>query len=675
MGGYGGPPQQEEPSGPDPREQALELLERTKSSETADDLKNLAGKVDDLKLKKRILAMLVDVSGQDAVQFLRQMATSKKQNYASADEVKAEVANRAAAAVALGQAGDADFAPQLASMLQEQPPAKGAIQKVENYNDLATEWKMKMRGGVLDAFARLASNRDLQSLVGNQTFLAIRQMSLELATNPGPEGSAFSEERAALRTAALRALAAASGASEGKGMVLLKRLAGKVDWTGSDEQQRPRGGQSGGMYGSGGPPPGMSGSGMYGGGRPGQAGGGGGSVSDDEKALLEAVALIADESAAAELVDKAVNAVKQKEKLSESWQDIAVELARNDQPGGLLLTSQTLGQFSSEHVRKLVRICEEKGAGRAPEWYTVVASIATLPIQIDETSQGGSGRGYPGSGGEGYGEGGYGYEGMEGMYGGPEGMGYGGMGGQSGASGIRYRERPQEAVELPGPNPARQQWLKQVQLRWRCVEMLGEGPAGAVQQATQKSGILQHPRFGPAAALVMQEKNQEQFDAVRHLQGYLQQQQSPEAKRAVVSVARKIGEQGGTDLLARVLFGTGGRRGPGGRGGGPQYGGPGGAGMQGGRQMQFASPVEVYAARALGSMNRYDVLQRALQAPSGSAQIAAVQGMAYLPPEQNPIAKLRELMKNARGGEVLQAINDAINTACRLAVKRAEGQV
>ena len=665
-GGYGGRSQEEEPSGPDPREQALELLERTKSGETADEFKKLAQKVDDLKLKKRILGMLVDVSGQEAVPFLREMATSTRQNYASADEVNAEVANRVAAAMALGQAGDTDFATQLVSMLQEQAPAKGAIQKADDYDQLATRWQMKMRAGAFDGLARLASGRDMQNLVGGQAFETIKQMSLKLATNPGPEDSAYSDERAMLRIAALRALAAASGASEGKGMVLLRRLAGKVDWTGSD-QQGQGGGRQSSRYGGSSRPSGMSGSGSYGGYGSGRrsSGGGGSSVSDDELALLEAVALIADEPAVSELVDKAVHAIKEKEKLSDSWQEIAVNLARNDQPGGLLLTSYTLRQFSPENVQKLVRIGEEKGSSRAPEWYTLLANIATLPVQIEGSSQGGRGRGYPGEGGEGYGSG-YG----EGSYGGPSGYGGMGMGGQSAPSNIRYRDPLPEKVELPSSNPDHQQWLRKVRMRWRCVEMLDEGSTAALRQAAQKSNILQHPRFGPAAVLVLREKDKEQFNAVRHLQGYLQQQGSPEARRAVVSVARKMGGNEGAGLLERVMFSTGGQRGSGGGRGGPQYGGPMGR-QQGGSQVQFAMPVAVYAARALGSMNRYDLLQKALKSPSGSAQISAIRGIAYLPPEQNPIAKLRSLTKNARGGEVLRAINDAIDTACRLAIKRS----
>ena len=85
-------------------------------------------------------------------------------------------------------------------------------------------------------------------------------------------------------------------------------------------------------------------------------------------------------------------------------------------------------------------------------------------------------------------------------------------------------------------------------------------------------------------------------------------------------------------------------------------------------------PVARYAAKALGTLGRLDLLKQALDA-SGyesfvknpmSVQKAALEGMAFLPADRDPLKVLGDLLKLANSAELRRAAADAMVTAIQV---------
>jgi len=139
---------------------------------------------------------------------------------------------------------------------------------------------------------------------------------------------------------------------------------------------------------------------------------------------------------------------------------------------------------------------------------------------------------------------------------------------------------------------------------------------------------------------------------------------SAAARRAAVAALRRIGGQQAAEALYTGLVGAEATQGPAPTPYMPMPMARAGA----------TNPVAAYIARALGSMGRDDLLRKALNAPereffqgnAAAVQGAALQGMAYLPPESNPLDLLAGLVQAASVEALRKAAADALVVAARL---------
>jgi hypothetical protein len=262
--------------------------------------------------------------------------------------------------------------------------------------------------------------------------------------------------------------------------------------------------------------------------------------------------------------------------------------------------------------------------------------------------------------------------------------------------------------------------LTPLRRRWAMVEALFKSQGNAAALVLQIEGLIENSEFGPAvAAMAVEQAPSTREDVVRRLSdllvggasqaaptapgpGLMQPPgaaaapglagtaapqaapASPAVQRAAVMVLRKIGGDDGAKALFGGLVGPPVQRqamampGVGPRGEGPPawiaMGGPredmGPPGLMG----QADLPAARYAAQALGTMGRVDMLKQALSASGYQffarspqvVQMAALKGIAFLPADRDPLKVLGELFRQANTPDLKRAAADAMVTAIQL---------
>jgi hypothetical protein len=252
--------------------------------------------------------------------------------------------------------------------------------------------------------------------------------------------------------------------------------------------------------------------------------------------------------------------------------------------------------------------------------------------------------------------------------------------------------------------------IEEAKDKWAVVETLFQSSAGAVGAAVEAEGLLNHPLFGPAiAAMYVKRSPGARDEVIAKLRAILTgEAEAPdrsvpalERQRSAAAALRNLGGADAAQALYDGLVGPepepeaaptavpGVMRGPGGpRGGptGPRGGptgpmgprgitGPGGpTGPMGGSATRAAVlPAAPYIARALGTMGQTDLLRAALSATGRpfftrsavAVQSAALEGLAFLPAQEQPVKILQDLLKLANTEALRQATADAIDAALR----------
>lgn len=255
--------------------------------------------------------------------------------------------------------------------------------------------------------------------------------------------------------------------------------------------------------------------------------------------------------------------------------------------------------------------------------------------------------------------------------------------------------------------PVAESPLEMVRFRWRCLKLLCRGPADKVDRllTDERMGLLGGSIFGQHAALVLK-RHSPGYDMVGYLKWRYAVKPTAGERRAVIAVARKLASPEMAEMLGEFLLPpqaaaaeaekrpeakastqrTGQPpRPPGHRPASPADDQPLRTRSPGSRQETAAAPVDVtpFVARALGSLGRLDILQKAFRikvsgrvrvyAYPASIRAAALEGIAYLPSEEESVAALGALKGKCREHETKRAIEEAILEVYRLRAATMEG--
>ena len=197
-----------------------------------------------------------------------------------------------------------------------------------------------------------------------------------------------------------------------------------------------------------------------------------------------------------------------------------------------------------------------------------------------------------------------------------------------------------------------------IEFRWGCLTLLDGGPDALVSSVLQDQeiGLLDNDVFGPHVALMVKRRSPG-FDMAGYLRDRFKTHRDEEARRVIVAVARNLASDAMAEMLARFLL----------------------SGQAAGED----DPAVGSVARALGSLGRDGALQKAFTYRiSGRTKVfryppkvrmAALEGMAYLPPEKDPVGSLRRLDSVVGGYEMKEALDQAILNAFRLQMESAGG--
>jgi hypothetical protein len=187
---------------------------------------------------------------------------------------------------------------------------------------------------------------------------------------------------------------------------------------------------------------------------------------------------------------------------------------------------------------------------------------------------------------------------------------------------------------------AREARKQDMEFRWRCMVLLGRGPAASVASVLQdeRIGLLADEFFGPETALMLKERVPS-FDVAAYLSEQFAKRTSAAGRCEVIAVEQKLAS--GDLSMMQVLLGylTAG-----------QTGGGNGAGGTLGDTVWTGDPMRC-AARALGSLGYSDALMGAFEFRQTNdtrvfryppeVRKAALEGLTLLPPRADPVGTLR----------------------------------
>ena len=691
---------------------AMGLLQERTEPEASEGLRELVDAYRDIRLRTAGMRVLGQIGLPENMQYLRDNALTHKSSYAKPAELMSELQNRLAALKALGAAQDVEFLPQLLELLSEEAPAKGAVAGLKGeYDDFSGWYLTKLWGGAAAALADVCRHEQLFELTADSDLR--EQVGVRLVAImewPGPERPALTGARQLLRAEAIRAFGRCASSHDEESRLVLRRFAMTVaepatDESASDLSRRP----------------GMDPSGY--GRRPDRRRGSRGRKKQSDPivivrgALQDAVAHLAVRGGGGlALLREVPGILPAPDEPHVRWSALLQEMAETPNPEFFAVTNEV---FSSVETPARYRILAlSKGAMPAYDsaYAQFVAKMVRLGPEPEEDGSGSATRRQIG---------------MR-----PGGMpvdmppevlamlqsmgefGPGGPGGPGAAPGTKAKEGP--GFTRRGPRRM-QKWsyglselgaaTTQAREQWAMTDELFRSSASALATAFREEGLASVSQFGPAIAVrCVKDAPSVRDEAARQLSDVLigvvaeKAIQGPgpgfrgagptgllpgtrrvradgRTRRAAVAALRRIGGDEAVDTIYTALVGVrtdelnpaaGAAR------GGPM-GPPPGAMMdrRGSRPavpMAAELPLAPYAARALGSMGRADLLRAALNASDRAnfsvnateVQMAALAGMAHLPAGQNPLGVLQELLRLANTAELQRAVAAALVDALKM---------
>jgi len=669
---------------------ALKLLEETPGETVPQQLRALGEGYRNGALKAAAFKALTAAGGDAEREYLRGKAAEKPEKFDDLADWVNGLEMRLAAMAALGEAEDADFLPGLLDVLHESPPDEQSVgQAVQNYGAMSDWWRLKLTDWASRCLADVCRRQSPAALTGNSDLeeQLVRSME-ELITDPGSARAALGDLAKTVRADAIRAFGRIASPSVYSHQLVVNRLVQSLG--GLQEPQQGRGPR----------------------GRRGRRGRGQSQQQDELKiALLDAVTHMTTRAGGTQMEATLTRLVAEPE-LQQAWNGLMVQMAGYPTSGYFRLVDSMLGLLSQETMARIVREAgdAEDAGGAAFARAVAVALQGPLPEVEAPVVAEAPGRGQRRPGGRrmpsappG------GPAGVE-QDGPPEWMTWQMLAGQAapppevtggrqvssrgpgrrrGSRGGRGIQRAEPGQGQYARRGARRQvvWsyslddlldrLGELRAKERLVGLLVQSSGKALGDTLRRAGWLKGSVFGPEVAWRYLEREPGARDEViaelgnmllvgliggsagAPGPGFSAEQQTSinaETRRAAVLVLRRIGGAEAVEALYTGLVG-------------PQHG-DGAQGVAGGGR---SSPVAVPIARALGSMGQTARLRMALNAPdhlffrsnATGVQRAALSGMAYLPPEEDPLQLLGGLLRQATVEELRTAVANALSTLVR----------
>ena len=702
---------------------AVGLALQAKDPALAGALQGFLGSTSSGPLKAAAMVALGRLGGDDNLKFLRAAAAQTKDSYADTGELGKVLQDRLAALQGLGAARDAAFLPRVLDMLQEAPPAQGAVAGAQDYDELADWWQITLWRGAADCVAGICSQRsplELTADSGLQSMLTERLKAL--IDEPGPKRDSLSDARQELRGAVIRAFGRVADFNDADNSFVLSRLV--IDLS-QEAGPAARGARTPARPARGARAP---------------AARGGASAALPTAAqpdLLRVAVLDAVAHAGARAQDPAdfvdyARTLTTSPKLQDAWDASLLQMAGEPTGGYFALLAAGMGTLNAPARTNLFEATRNAEGAGGPQYGTFLADLLTAsaapagtrlaartpaPAARSTGAARNTGAGAapspqpapglpPGMTPEAF------RERMVGAAtaaaasrsrGGPGGRRGGGPGGavSSGrASGpastlvVGYDRRLPYKLTTWDYKPPQANNLR---TEWSIVERLIAGSGQGLAAVVRRSNLMNRADVGPAVAPALVEQNgSARGDVVTQL-GELLAPKAPEptatrgrssatqasaasadARRAAVAALRSIGGQDSTDALYTGLVGptvstTQTVATPVARPGGVPMPPRGLLALQAAARTKV-DPIAILIARALGSMGEQDLLVRALTATDReffaadavAVQSAVLNGMAYLPASSDPVSLLVDWGRRATAEPLRQAVATALVTAARL---------
>jgi hypothetical protein len=711
---------------------ALGLLARIADETTSARLRELADSYQDGELRAAATRAVAEVGGAENLKFVRDKATARRESYKTQQEFLKEFQERLLALDALGAAQDVAFLPQLLNALQETAPPAAAIKGLEDdYAKLSGWWQAKLWAKACRCLAQICRQKQLTELTDDSELQ--KQLTARLtALMEEPERPALAAVQRETLAEAVRAFGRCVGFCDQETRLILTRLALRL------REPQPGAAAAAATGGPGRVTGGPGGRPTGGAGRASQPARSAAAAVSLQGALRDAVAHLAARGGGLGLLKDLPALLPQAGKTDTSWSALMKEMAESPTPDYFALLDMVFGSLDQESRQAISDTTRGKAGSYDVAYATFVARMLSQqgkgPVAARRTTPSGP----PAEGRRGPPPGVPTGPPPEVLARIPQGPPAGFRGGPTGTAGMRRGRATAAAAPETKYNRQgvrrKATWSYDIQQladsvavrrrQWALVDVLLESSPSAVLAAVEAENLLSSSDLGPAIAARCLERapsaRAELMDALsviltgqaRPVAGEAGVAPQPSAvpgqeaplatRRAAVMALRKLGDQEAAEVLFDGLVGPevqeaaqpgigipggpppGVMRGPmggpprgmatggAGRRTGPATGprGPGGLAQFGPRGL----PLAAYAARALGTMGRDDLLKAALNAPTRSAftenptevQRAALEGMAYLPPDRNPLQRLDELLKLASTRQLQKAAADAIVTALRL---------
>jgi hypothetical protein len=242
--------------------------------------------------------------------------------------------------------------------------------------------------------------------------------------------------------------------------------------------------------------------------------------------------------------------------------------------------------------------------------------------------------------------------------------------GRRGRSVTEQRSWGKGSVAQTGTKPQKAVNAEDIEFRRRCLMLLGKGPDDVVARVLtdETIGLLNDRYLGPQVALMLKTRSPA-FDAAAYLKAHSDKYREPAELCEVVTVAQKLGSGEMVPILG-ALFLT------------DKAAVTDSSAQATEADAPACDPVRS-AARALGTLGRSVELQQAFNTTNADGarsfifpvevRKAALEGMAYLPPEAGPVPTLRRFSSLLLEPEMKKAGEEALLDAFRLQVQGGGG--
>jgi hypothetical protein len=690
----------------DVRLYALGMISLRGDEEAMGQLRKLADGYGRIEYRTATLRALANRPMTENLEYVRARAMARSESYERPSVFWDELEDRIAAMLALGEEQDVEFLPNLLDVLHEQtPPEDGIGQLSQDYEDVDGFWRTKLYEGGCKALAAMCAEKQLFDLTADAELQRqIVERLVALIERPVSRKESLATARRDLKAEAIRAFGRCADPYSPDTRIVVNRLAMQV----KPAESAPRRG-----------PPDMS--------RRGRGGRGRGAprprASDSSPDALwaayrDAVAHLAVRGAGLDLLRQTPGLLPSAGSTSGAWSALMRRMADAPTSEYFALLNMVRGSLSPEARRGIFDGVQGKASAYDLGYAQFAAEEIRVSLRRPEAEAAPAGRRAstrtvmpPGM-----------QERIERIR--EEAIARA-MSRVPGRGRPTPREPEAKSVGYSRQGPRRQDdWSYDLgslarsaaadQKRWEQAAARLKEASSSVLLALGGSGVASLPTYGPAAASLCAERapsvrSQVLGDLRDVLLGRAASaagpavlmpgprspgapapsstpsEAGPDTQRAAVSAVRRIGGEEAARILFDALAGPEAPPQP--AAGVPVRGGPPpGVRMppvsrpRGGiptaapaRPAGRPSVLARLVGRALGSMGRDDLLQAALNAQGRrrftedpeAVQRAALEGMAYMPKEKQPIQMLSELLARARTIGLRRAVAEAIQTALR----------